>query len=251
MRPSSIYLIEDSVSYRIYLKNVLTRYQEQNNLTFDYTVQPILNYVRFYEHLDDQVINNNDIFIIDIYLNTYFTGIDFGKKLRKINQSCKIIYLTSATDKSLIAINQRTYPSAYLIKSDDPEVIQIKLINLIPSLFFEEHKTDETLTLQSNNTNFVINVSDILYISVLKGYRNKINILTTDSKLIVDGRLSSIKSQLSSPPFYLDLKSFIINYNKIESISASNQRIIFKNGFELQLNQKLIYKLLRFQKGLK
>ena len=251
MNTIPIYLIEDSISYRINLKNSLTKYLAEHRLIHNFNIHPIQNYIEFYENLDVKNINDNDIFIIDIHLNTYFTGIDFGKKLRTINQNCKIIYLTSAADKAIAAINQNTYPSAYLMKSDDPEITQIQLFELFSSLNLNVSDTDKTISLTSYTSTFMINITDILFISIFKGARNKLVITTIDSDLVVDGTLSSIKSKLSSPPFYLDFKSVIINISKISSISTFTQMITFKNGSELELKAKLLYKLLQFQKGLK
>ncbi|WP_406834996.1 LytTR family transcriptional regulator DNA-binding domain-containing protein [Lactococcus lactis] len=251
MNTISIYLIEDSISYRMDLKKTITNYLDEQNLVLNFDVYPIQNYTKFYENLEINNINDNDIFIIDIHLNTYFNGIDIGKKIRTFNQNCKIIYLTSAADKAMVAINQKTYPSAYLMKSDDIEITQMQLFKLFTSLILNHPDTDKTITVTSYTSSFILNISDIIFISVFKGAKNKLLISTLDSDLVVDGTLASIKSKLSSPPFYFDFKSIIININNIKCISPFNQLITFKNGSELEMKTKLLYKLLKFQKGLK
>lgn len=248
----SIYLIEDSVSYRMDLTNSITTYLDKHNIALKFNVYPIQNYNNFYENLETENISDNDIFIIDIYLNTYFTGIDLGKKLRSINQNCKIVYLTSAADKAIVAINQKTNPSAYLVKSDDIEVTQMQLFQLFTSLILKvSDTTEETITVTSYTSTYILNVSDILFISVFKGAKNKLLLKTSDSDLVVNGTLSSIKSELTSPPFYFDFKSIIINLSKIKTISPLEQMLVFKNGSELEMKTKLLYKLVKFQKGLK
>lgn len=245
-----IYLIEDSISYRMDLKQALTKYFEDHNSSILFTIQPINNYIAFYETLEKKQINDNDIFFIDIFLNTYFTGIDFGKKIRQINQVCNIIFLTSASDKAITTINEKIYPSAYLLKSEYSEINQIQIFDLFDSLNLKVHDTDNRIavTSSSSSSNFIIKKSDILFISVLKGHRKKLFVKTRNSDLVIDGTLSNIKSKLSSPTFYLDFKSVIINNDAIKSISPINHSLIFQNDYEFEMNSKSLYKLLKFQK---
>lgn len=227
------------------------KYLENANLIFNFDIQSIQNYIYFYENLENQAINDDDIFIIDIYLNTFFNGIDIGKKIRSINSHCKIIYLTSAADKAIDTINQKISPNAYLMKSEDPEITQMQLIDLFISLNLDITNNDKTITLSSYTSNFVINLSDVLYITTFKGARNKLIVKTLTSDLVIDGTISKMKMRLPSPPFYLDFKSIIINNSKIKNISTIKQQITFTNDVELEIKQKLLYKLLRFQRGMK
>lgn len=251
MSTISIYLIEDSISYRISLKNYIMKYLDSANLIFNFDIQSIQNYIQFYENLENKIINDDDIFIIDIYLNTFFTGIDIGKKIRSINSYCKIIYLTSAADKAIEIINQKISPNAYIMKSEDPEITQMQLIDLFVSLNLDVTNTDKTITVNSYTSNLVLNLSDILYICIFKGARNKLIVKTLNSDLIIDGTISKMKTRLPSPPFYLDFKSIIINNSKIKNISTIKQQITFTNDVELEIKQRLLYKLLRFQRGMK
>ena len=251
MNVISIYLIEDSISFRVDLKRLIKMYLNEHKLAINYEVHYIQNYIKFYENLETENITDNDIFIIDIYLNTYFNGIDLGKKLRTINQNSKIIFLTSAADKAIDTINQKINPSAYLMKSSDMEITQMQLFELLASFNLDIIETEKNIILKSYTSTITLTVSDILFISVFKGARKKLKIKTLNSDLVVDGTLSDIKTKLSSPPFYLDFKSIIINNSRVQSISIFNQNVTFKNGFELELKPKLLYKLIRFQKGLK
>lgn len=231
MNNISFYLIEDSVSYRMYFKNSITKYMNKHKLLLNFDVYPIQNYTKFYENLGTESINYNAIFIIDIYLNTYFTGIDLGKKI--------------------LSINQKTCPSDYLMKSDDIEIMQIQLFKLFTPLNLNISDTDKTITGASYTSSIRLNISDINFISIFKEAKRKVIVKTLDSDLVVDGTLSSIKSKLSFPPFYFGFKSIIINSNKIKSISPFNHLITFKNGSELDMKTKTLYKLSTFQKGLK
>lgn len=246
----SIYVIEDSIGYQLDLKKLINKYFLTYNISDTYDLIIIQNYNNFYETLEKQTINDSDIFIVDIQLNSYIDGIDFGVKLRSLNKKCKIIYLTSATNKAADIINHQIIPNAYLMKSDDLSVTQMQLSDLFQS-FISNDFNNNSLHVTSYGAHFVLSISEIVLISVLKGHRNKLKIHTVDSSLVVDGTLSKMKPHLSSPPFYLDFKSIIINYEKIKKISTQDQTISFINNFELTLNSKLLYKLLKFQKELK
>lgn len=246
-----IYLIEDNIRYRMDLKNAMKKYIKNNPLITSYEVLPIQNYIDFYERLDTLSINNSDIFIIDIQLNTYFNGIDLGKKIREKNKKSQIVFLTSFNDKAIDIINCQIYPSAYFTKTHDLEVIHFQLIDLFNSLKFNDLDIGETITVSSNSVKIVLNLSDVLYISILKGFRNKLLVQTMNTEIVIDGSLAKLKEKLPSPPFYLGFKSIIVNYNNIKSLSPMEEFVVFKNDSHLDLNSKLIYKLINFQKGLK
>lgn len=230
------------------LKKELTRYVTENRLTFSYEVVSVQNYISFFEALDNSTIDNSDIFIIDIQLNTYFTGIDFGKKIRQINQNCFIVYLTSLANKAVDVINENISPNAYLLKSYDPEVIQFQLVDLFQNLELNE-LSKKSLLVFSHGSQIRLYYSDILYITTRSGFRNKLLVQTIGTEVIITGTISKIKSELTSPPFHLNLKSIIINDINIKSLSSATQTITFKNNIELEQTSRLINKLIKYRSG--
>lgn len=248
---TNIYIIEDNIRYRMDLKNYIIDYLNEHTLISQFNVLAIQNYPRFFEELPRYHIKDSDIFIIDINLSTYFSGVELGKEIRKSNQKCNITYLTSSTDRAIDIINQQISPDAYLVKSNDLEITKMQLTDLFSYFSINTPETGKSIVVQSNSVRFILNLSDIVYISVLKGFRGKLNVQTNESTFTIDSSLSKIKKSLPSPPFYLGFKSIIINLQNIKTLSPLEQTIIFKNNIELYLNQKLIYKLIKFQKGIK
>lgn len=251
MKKNKIYIIEDNISYRMDLKRQLEQYFiSRNAFVFNYEIILINNYNKFYEEVNELTIKDGDIFIVDIDLKTYFSGIDLSKNIRNSNQKCKIIFLTSNASKAIEVINRNINSSAYLIKTNDLEILQLQINDLFQSLMSELSDKESMLIVHSNYKDVVLRYSDILFISTMSGFRNQVLVQTSDSKMIVQTTLSKLKLELPSPPFYIDFKSIIINCNNIESLSSIHQLVSFKNHIELLLSSKLINKLIKFQKGL-
>lgn len=250
MKIIKIFLIEDNISYRIDLKNQIVKYFDNNNLRLKFDITLINNYNNFFETITKNSIDDTDIFIIDIELNTYFSGIDLSKKIREYNEICKIIFLTSHSEKAIDAINQKISPAAYLLKSDDLEMLQFQIIDLFEILMLDSPTHNNMLILPSHTKDIILYYPEILYISHMNGFRNQVLIQTIDTQIIIKTTLTKLKQLLPSPPFYLNFKSIIINCNSISSLSSLNEIIIFKNDIELELSSKLIKKLVNFQKGM-
>lgn len=244
----SIYLIEDNLKYRLDLKKEIEKYFHKNSIT-EYNIVPLTNYNDFYENMESKDIRPNDIFIVDIDLRTYFSGIKFGEKIRQCSIECKIIYLTSLMDKAIETINQNIFPNAYLVKSNDMEITQLELSEIFGSLMSEHNHDKNTFVVNTHNVKFVLTYSEVLYISIHKAYRNKLKVETINSYLIIDGPLSKYKKELPSTHFFLDFKSIIINYQNIKSLAAQDRLVTFMNDSSLSLTSKLIYKLIQFKTG--
>lgn len=244
MKKITVYLIEDSISYWIEFRNEFEKFIEKHNLFFKYKLVYIQNYIEYYDNLEIYDIKDNDIFIVDIYLNTYFTGIDFSKKLRNKNSNTTIIFLTSLENKAIEVINNSIQPKAYFIKSPNIEITRNNIFDLFHSIELDYLQRGNLLVTTTDHINLVLNYSDILFISVKKGTRNKLILQTIDSDIVIQGSMSKLKKELGNSNFYIDFKSIIINMNNIKGLSLSEGKIIFINEYELFLNSRFLSKLI-------
>lgn len=189
MLTQTIYLIEDNIKYRSDLKKLIESYCLKNSKT-NYNILPVSNYNHFFENIKSQVIRPSDIFIIDIDLQSYFTGIELGDVIRKLSSECSIIYLTSMMNKAIDTINKNIFPNAYLVKSNDIEITQLELSDILDSLMMNPTHGKRTFSVNTAGVEFLLTYSEVLYISIYKSFRNKLKIVTYDSQLIVNGPLS-------------------------------------------------------------
>ncbi|PLS37031.1 hypothetical protein CYV26_00805 [Carnobacterium maltaromaticum] len=245
----TIHLIEDSISYQRTISTILTQEIKQASVFLKSSIIQITNVLKFYKNLEHEKISTSDIFIIDIDLNTYFDGVTLGKKIREQSSECKIIYLTSFENKGIEIINANIFPEGYILKSANIEDVIFQIMGFLKKINADYIATDNQLLISNGSQKFLIPYKEILYIFIMQGMRNNLLLQSTTQQIIFNGKLSQIKEQISSPPFVLNLKSYIININLIQSFSKSDGTIVFKDNTELYIGKHGIRKIEDFQKG--
>ncbi|MBO0472168.1 hypothetical protein IGL98_000653 [Enterococcus sp. DIV0840] len=242
----NIYIIENDFSHRRLLKNEVTYFSQQSKLA-KMKISTIDNYIQFYQNMSSFNFMNNDVFIIDIHLNTFFNGVQLAKKIREIglDKTMFILFLTSDVTKSIDVINQQIQPFGYIVKQP------------LPNLFFKEelfshlHQIESALipieenvlAIRSGNSQVVFLTSTIYYIASMKGKRNKVIVKTANNEMICDAKLTTLKSDLTETYFFKDLKSYIINLSFIQSYNRLEGIITFKDQSELYFGTKVVAKI--------
>lgn len=242
-----IYIIEDLLSHRsIIYKSLL----DITHIYPDLKILPIDNYIAFYNELEDFMILDTDIFIIDIDLNTFHTGIDYAKKIRSRNNHCYIIFLTADDQRGIEIINQHIQATTYLIKDSLNQgmlkkQLEEEIISIRSSLKLqEEEQNQQYLSLQIDKSYIKLKIPDILFIETIKGMKGKLLVKTTSQEFIVNLTMQEIKQKLATVDYMLtDLKSFIINLNAIISINTQEGTVFFKSGDQFFGGRKIIKKI--------
>lgn len=241
-----VFIIEDNLSHLKEIEENIVEFSKKSQL-LDLAVVKVSNYIEFYKDLDKKTFNSESIFIIDIHLNSYFTGMDIGKKLRDTNDQIDIIFLTSDPSFGIEAINSQIKPFSYILKTTEVDIFfKEDLQNALKKLELEKvnHlETNKTLVIKSGLENILLSTPDILYISTIKDWRGKVLIKTSSSELIGNGKLSDYKSKLSSSSLFLFSKSFIINSAEIQALNRIEGIVTFKNGEELFVGTSIVEKL--------
>lgn len=243
-----INLIDDDLSQLKLLETILNEILEDEKLV-GVQINSSINYIDFFENTSLFTIQPNDLFILDVHLKTYFTGIDIAKKIKSLDQNAQIVYLTSDESKSLDAINEQTQPLGFIVKQLDTASLKQQLKRKI--LRYKEkidsyEQSDEVLHLSQYSEELFISYSSILYISTIPGIQKKSVIHTTDGEIIVNYRLIDLKEKIQNALFQLDLKSYILNTATILSVDTKLEIIVFDTNEELYLGKKTIKKVIKF-----
>lgn len=247
----NIYLIEDRLSFQKKLNTALSSTLKSNFGYLQFKITSIANVIDFYKKIEHQNFSSTDIFIVDIDLNTYFDGIMVGKKIRKQNTCCKIIYLTSFENKAIEIINANISPEGYVLKSSNLDNVTFQIVEHLKKIISEYTTTDKHLLIDTGYQKHLIAYQDILYISLINGMRNSLLLHSTKQEILFTGTLSKIKKELLSPPFILNLKSYIINFENIQSLIKADGLILFMNERELEVGKQVVRKIELFQKGIR
>lgn len=240
----SVYVIEDQIAYRSELQKYISSLNSPNDDN-NYKIIPIENFVDFHTDVKNLNIKDNDIFLIDIDLNLSFTGIDLAKLIRTKNDLCFIVFLTNLSDKGIDVINQNINATSYLLKGTTLDTVRVKKLfaSIQSDIKARIHNEEGYLTLKKAGETIYLKYADILYIQTITGVRNMLMVKTINSEEIVDGTLNKLKKKIQSPFFYIGLRSFIINLSHISSLNYLLGLVIFDEGTELDVGEKIVYKL--------
>lgn len=241
-----IYLIEDDFMYREQLENYIHSLKFISKEYYSLHVFPIVDPNSFYTTLNDLSIHDNDIFIIDIDLQTHFSGIDIAKVIRKKNKQSFLIFLTNREDKGIEVINQNVHALSYIVKGMDLDknsfesalqIIGNEVKNRTQSL-------EEYITFKTMGEVVFLKYNEILFIKTVPKMRNTLLVKTTNSQLFVAGTINNLKKSIDSTFLYTELKSYIINLARITSLDRSSGFITFNDGSELELSPRSVGKLI-------
>ncbi len=227
MSKLKIFVIDDQFVIR---KKIIQVIRDLNRYPFEFI--EVSNERSFYQELDALEINDSELFLIDIELKNYFNGIDLAEKIGEKNANCFIVFITSFETYGLEVINRQILPFAYLSKNLPMDQLIARSRALIDSYLrtVQDRESNETkITVESNNQKVIVYEKNILYISTIPGYKKMLLIKLVEEDMLVSSRLKDIRKQLNAPYFFKELKSFIINLNKIEIINQIEGIVQFED----------------------
>ena len=173
-----------------------------------------------------------NVVLMDIHLNGKQEGIALAKRL-KIQYGSMIIFTSSdvsvATMSEAIEIN----PIAYITKPINKNDLQAALIMAQNQLLITAETIDE-LTINNNDiyiksgTKLVKVVLDTILYAFADTKNYCTLMIENDKKLSIRSSIQSLKKILNTNNFIQTHRGYIINYNKMDSLSEQNQEINIK-----------------------
>lgn len=241
-----LFIIEDSIFQRKktaqFLTNFFMKEYSINLVNID-----ISDINSFYKEIDQFNFYPTDLFIIDYDLLTYYTGIDIALLIKKKNPKAIIGFLTSYKDKAVNVLNAKVYPSMFIVKNLDREIMKSELTNLSRSLYNELHllseDSEQNLLVTIGNKKRVISYDDIIYISTIKHERNSVFMQINNTQIIVSTAWKNIKSVVANRSEFIILKSYIINLKKIYQCNPTEPSLTFTNGETIFIGSKILNKV--------
>lgn len=183
-----------------------------------------------------------DIILMDIVLNGEMDGIQAAKILRD-KYGMPVIFTTSNTDDSSFQQALDTQPYAFLAKpfreSELVRTIKIALrrkqveptpLDRSPSSSQKpkDHYSymDDTLYIRYSGKLQKVRISDILYV---EADRNYCKVQTISKKYLISAPLKSITTQLPSSKFTRVHRSYLVNFDQVDSISDHHEYLMVSN----------------------
>lgn len=181
-----------------------------------------------------------DLALMDIQIKGNMSGIDTAEAIKQ-EMDIPVIYLTAYADETTLNKAKLTEPHGYILKP-------FKEIDLHTTIEMAIHKhgkerevkvENELLKSLSNfkaSANYLfikhqsklvrVNTSDVYYVEALKDY---MQIVTADVKYTIHATMKDIERKLPKSVFQRLHRSFIVNMDKIATISGSDVMLMDVN----------------------
>ena len=180
------------------------------------------------EKIEELIYNKKiDILILDVeFKNNTLDGIEFAKKLRKLNKEFYLIFLSAHQRFLYPALVTKIFD--YLIKP-----VNMDMISDLVSRIKEEFSDDNYMFIKINKW-YSIKSDEIIY---MEKSINRTNITT--SKGVISCTKTLEKMQESLPKNFIRChRSFIVNKDKIISIDRKKKQLYLENNMCCPINDK-------------
>ncbi|WP_042957061.1 MULTISPECIES: LytR/AlgR family response regulator transcription factor [Enterococcus] len=239
---TNIYLIEDNLAHLTYIKKTVEKHKQKNGIS--YHIHEVIDIVNFNKKIVRTTILDSDVFFIDIKLSQYFNGVDLAEKIRLNNSKCLIIFITSEENRTLEVINKNISPFGYIIKSaSNIDSIDTQLVKILDKIRLIQTEKNDILRFKSLNDDLLISLSEINYLTTIKGNRFHTYLQTVEGEHIINHSFANVKKMPFPDYFIVSLKSYIINTHQLKSLNRKSGEITFKNDYKLYLSPLLVSKL--------
>lgn len=167
-----------------------------------------------------------DVIFLDIYMGG-INGVETAKKIREVDPTCVLIFITSSPDHALEGFSVRA--SAYVVKPIREKEMQTALFQC-RELFLRNAKYIE---IRSERADMKLPLIKIYY---AESYDKTALFHTTDGIYKTRMSMDEIEQKLGGKPFLRCHQSYLINMNHISKLNG--QEVHMKNGDSVPIRQR-------------
>jgi len=158
-----------------------------------------------------------DVILLDIYMDG-MSGIDTAKRIRAVDPTCAIIFITSSKDHAMESYS--VLGSAYVVKPVNQESLQKALftcreIFLRNARYIEIHVERKTMRIP------------LIKIFYAESRENYVFFYTSAGEFKTRATLDEIERQLGGLPFYRCHHSYLVNSNHIVKLDGND--VVMRN----------------------
>lgn len=205
--------------YTWMLRNIKAKYD------LDFTVEVCNNGEQLLFLSED--LTSSDIILLDIMMPG-IDGIQTAKQLRENGIDCKIIFLTSLSDKMLEAFDVFAYH--YIVKdSVSREKFEEIIVRAVTK---SEQEADEQLIFTYRSKNCIIPLKDISYLEV---QNHKVYIHYKQEQFEIYETLSNLEKRFCEHNFIRIHKSYMVALSRVVKLTSSS--CLLRNGVILPVGR--------------
>ena len=158
-----------------------------------------------------------NLVLLDIQIKGKRDGVQFASEVRT-KHNLPFIFITSFYDRATLDRAKATEPEGYIVKPFDENDL---LINVEMALY--KHRKlpllSEKIFVKDKNEMFALDAKEILYAEAFDNYAK---VYTANQSYIVSHTLKQVEESLSRKSFVRVHRSYLVNFEKVTSITESN-----------------------------
>lgn len=156
-----------------------------------------------------------DLAMLDINLGDDKDGIDIAHEINR-NQKIPLVFLTSYYDTDTIERVKKTNPAAYIIKPFDEQDLKINIELALTKAKSKPQYFSEKIFVRRGQDLVALQPNEIVYVGADDNYSQ---VFTEREKYTISHTLKRIEEKLMDKGFIRVHKSFLVNFEKIDTIS--------------------------------
>ncbi len=238
-----IYICEDSENFRRSLIDVI----QKNILIENRDMQIVLDTADPYAIIDALKGNTKtNMYFLDIELCTTINGIELADKIREVDPTGYIVFITADAEKFLLTFEYKVQALDYIVKMQSDAVNK----KIRQCLAYVDDKVKKMNNNQLNvfafngkDINGHVQVDDIVYFQIQNAKNKRIILRTTYSQYNFRDTLKNVIEQFTAYPqnvMVLINESTYVNTEKIASIDVKKRKITLINGEVLEVSRRRI-----------
>lgn len=187
--------------------------------------------------------NENNIYFLDIELESDKSGLELGKKIREKDMKGHIIFISSHVEMPILTFEYKVQALGFIFKSDINLRKKIRENMVAAYDIYNKNQIEEKnkITIDSGGKLYLLDFHEILFFETT-GKNHKIRVHALDKQIEFYGTMKEIKKQVSAD-FYKAHKSYLVNTNNIKEVDK-------KSLLVKMINEEEFYASRNYVKGL-
>jgi len=171
------------------------------------------------------------LYFLDVDLQSEMNGIELGAKIRELDTSATIVFITTHTDKVPLVFRYKVEAMDYILK-DQPQKIEARTRECIHLAYqrYLNGNSPEGKHFVVKTGDQVLNVpyAEILFFETHPTIRHKLILHTATERIEFRGFIKDVENL--GPEFCQCHKSFCVNIKKIKRVDRTKLEIEMSNG---------------------
>lgn len=240
-----VLICEDDMEQRARIEGIVNRHI----LSDDFNIDLVLSADKpsdLLDHVEAQKIQSG-LYFLDVDLQSEINGIELAAKIRKMDVSATIVFITSQAKLAHLVFRYKVEAMDYIVKGSPPEEIEKRVAECIEVAYshYLDGKRGQSKYFTVKIGDQVLNIPyrEILYFESSIELKNRVLLHKKNGALEFRGYIN--KAAALGLPFFRCHQSFVLNVEHIAQVNMSSREAEMADGAMIPIARRKLTELLR------